>query len=193
VVGVLWPLVPIHLPTFNLDQTQHVYQGVHVDQEEFQRRIDEIAIFKQVKSGEPAKGRKYTDLEPEMELEFVSYRNPTPICPGCKDTKNPKLNHTYVLENRYRDKKILKSTCPNCKDIVDIRTNTVIPREDKKAVGVYYVAKGLRTAAPGKKLGRPTKTKTHWWNEGNEASTDGKSDAERRAELLDRLQEMRNK
>jgi hypothetical protein len=166
-----------------------------VDQEEFRRRIDEIAIFKEVKTGEPAKGRKYTDLEPEMELQFVAYRNPTPVCPGCNSTNNPVLNHSYIIKHKYRTEspKILKSSCPNCKQVIDIRNNSVVPREEKKMVGVYYVAKGIRTAAPGKKLGRPTKTKTYWWNEGNEASMDGKSDAERRAELLDRLQQMRDK
>lgn len=155
-----------------------------MDKAEFEQRLSEVAVLKEVKIAREPEGARSTDTDPLVELVIDKVLPESQSCEFCKNSCSGHLTHTRSTKTQ-----LWKTTCVTCKKNINLETRTVIEPDQ----GVNYVAKGLRVAAPGKKLGRPALEKKAWWNEGNEVATDTRSAAERSADFLDRLAAMRNK
>ena len=159
-----------------------------MDKKLFEAWLSEVAVVKQVKLEPLSKGRK-PDAEPVTELIIDHTLPQTRDCGFCEKQCSGRLNHTHALDKKtYR--KAWITTCDTCKKRVDLATGKVIPPGNN--TGVYYQARGLRTAGPGKTLGR--KPKQAFWNEPVRIFTEAEAEEHRsrHAGMLDRLAQLRD-
>jgi len=159
-----------------------------VDPKEFDTRLREVAILKEVKLARDPQGSRIVDEDPATEMMVDRTLPETRPCAYCDRSCTTCMNHVYMLDKKsYRRKWVTQ--CDTCKKKVDLTTGQVI---NPKGVGVNYISQGIRIPKPGAKLGRPRKD---FWNEPVKIFTEdqAREQESRRAELLDRLQEMRNK
>ena len=100
------------------------------------------------------------------------------------------MNHAYTIDKKAY-KRSWTTQCDTCKKKVDLVTKQVIENPNS-GKGIYYIARGLRKAKPGNKLGRPRKD---FWNEPVQVFTEEQAEEQRarHADMLDRLAALRNK
>lgn len=173
-----------------------------MDQKQFETWLSTVAEWHKPKPNDTAarvsRVQNETHAQTGPEIKRITYAQDQ-LCEWCKQ-KGTCQN--YKKYTRVCDPKTFVTfwrwVCGTCNKIYNPQTQEL---GNQNGVGIYYRARGLRTAKPGNKLGRPPKPK--WWNEGppvvrNTESTAGTiinhsaSDAQgRRAELLDRLEAMR--
>lgn len=159
-----------------------------MDPKEFDTRLREVAVLKEVKLARDPQGSRIVDEEPPTEMMVQHFIPETRPCAYCDRSCTTCLNHVYTLDKKkYRRGWVTQ--CDTCKKKVDLKTGQLT---NSQGVGRNYISQGLRTASPGTKLGRPRKD---FWNEPVKIFTEeqAREQEARRAELLDRLQEMRNK
>jgi hypothetical protein len=157
-----------------------------VDQEEFETRLREVAVLKQVKLARDPQGSTWVDAEPATELAIQHVLPQTRACEYCDRTCTGCMNHAHVL-NKKTYRRDWVTQCDTCKRKVDLETKQVIV---PPATGVNYVSKGIRMPKPGNRLGRPRKD---FWNEPVQIFTEEQARDHylKRADLLDRLETLR--
>lgn len=158
-----------------------------MDKQEFETRLREVAVLKQVKLARDPQGSRIVDEDPAMEQVIDHTLPATRPCAYCDRSCTTCMNHAFMLDKKsYR--RVWLTQCDTCKKKVDMKNACLVA----PVTGVNYVNKGIRIARPGKELGRPRKD---FWNEPVKIFTEdqAREQESRRADLLDRLQEMRNK
>lgn len=158
-----------------------------MDPKEFDTRLREVAVLKEVKLARDPQGSRIVDEDPATEMMVDHVLPATRPCAYCDRSCNTCLNHVYTLDKK-KYRRVWVTQCDTCKKKVDLKTGQLVI----SATGVNYISKGIRIPQPGKELGRPRKD---FWNEPVKIFTEeqAREQEARRAELLDRLQEMRNK
>jgi hypothetical protein len=159
-----------------------------VDKQEFQTRLSRVAVLKQVKVARDPQGSRMVDADAPTELAVDRTLPETRPCAYCDRSCTTCMNHVYMLDKKeYRRTWITQ--CDTCKKKVNLETGQVLNPE---AAGVNYISRGLRTAKPGNKLGRPRKD---FWNEPVQIFTEeqAREMSLKQAGILDRLSELRNK
>lgn len=159
-----------------------------MDKKLFEAWLAEVAVLKQTRLAPDLHGWR-DGSEPLTQLTIDHVKPQTRPCKFCDQQCSGCLNHSFTLDKKiYR--KIWITTCDTCKKRVDLATGKII--QPANNTGVYYQARGLRTAGPGKTLGR--KPKQAFWNEPVKIYTEEEA-AEirlRHAGMLDRLAQLRD-
>lgn len=134
-----------------------------MDPKEFQVRLAEVAVLKEVKlAREPLHGGYSKNKQEPLTEMVIDYTLPqTRPCEHCTNECSGQMNITYRQQSKLSTMRQLSISCGTCKKKIDPDTGKPI---EVKPVGTNYVAQGLRVASPGKKLGRPSKLP--WWNQG---------------------------
>jgi len=159
-----------------------------VDKTLFRTWLAEVAVLKEVKLARDPQGSRIVDEEPPTELVIDHTLPQTRPCAYCDRSCTSCMSHVHTLDRKtYRRTWITQ--CDTCKRKVDLKTGQVII---PPAAGANYVAKGIRVPKPGNKLGRPRKD---FWNEPVQIFTEeeAREHSLKRAGILDRLNELRNK
>ena len=159
-----------------------------MDKQEFETRLAQVAVLKEVKLARDPQGSRIVDEDPATEQVIDHTLPKTRPCVYCDKSCTTCMNHVYTLDKKsYR--RAWVTQCDTCKKRVDLKTGQLaIPA----ATGVNYISKGIRIAKPGKELGRPRKD---FWNEPVKIFTEdeAREHSLTRAGILDRLNELRNK
>ena len=162
-----------------------------MDQQQFETRLREVAVLKQVRLARDPLGSRWVDEEPAMELAIDHTLPRSRPCAYCDQSCTTCMNHTLKLvgNNQHNTRREWITQCDTCKKKVDLTTGKVIPPQ---ATGSNYVAQGLRKAKPGNRLGRPRKD---FWNEPVKIYTEDEAReiSLKHAGMLDRLAQLRNK
>jgi hypothetical protein len=159
-----------------------------VDQQEFETRLREVAVLKQVKIARDPQGSRLVDEDPPMELVIDHILPPTRPCAYCDRSCTTCMNHVFMLDKKqYR--RAWVTQCDTCKKKVDLKNGCLI---NPQAAGVNYISQGIRVAKPGNRLGRPRKD---FWNEPVKIFTEDEARemSLKQAGMLDRLAALRNK
>ena len=162
-----------------------------MDQQEFETRLREVVVLKEVKLARDPQGSRPVDDEPATEFVVDQIIPQTRPCAYCDQSCTTCMNHTMKLvgNNRHNTRREWITQCDTCKKKVDLATGKIIPPQ---ATGANYVAQGLRKAKPGNQLGRPRKD---FWNEPVKIFTEDEAReiSLKHAGILDRLANLRNK
>ena len=160
-----------------------------MDKQQFETRLREVAVLKQIKLARDPQGSRIVDEEPATEFVIDHVLPATRPCAYCDRSCTTGMNHTSKLVNRYNTRREWITQCDTCKKKVDLATGKIIP---PPATGANYVAQGLRKAKPGNQLGRPRKD---FWNEPVKIYTEDEAReiSLKHAGILDRLANLRNK
>jgi len=159
-----------------------------VDQEEFKSRLREVAVLKQVKIARDPQGSRLVDADAPTEFVIDHTLPETRPCAYCDRSCTTCMNHVFMLDKQqYR--RAWVTQCDTCKKKVDLKNGCLI---NPSGAGVNYISRGLRTAKPGNRLGRPRKD---FWNEPVQIFTEeqAREMSLKQAGILDRLSELRNK
>ena len=159
-----------------------------MDKQEFETRLAEVAVLKQVKLARDPQGSRLVDEEPATEFVIDHVLPATRPCTYCDKSCTTCMNHVYMLDKKSY-KRDWVTQCDTCKKKVDLKNGCLVAPQN---AGVNYIARGLRTAGPGAKLGRPRKD---FWNEPVKIFTEdeAREHSLKRADMLDRLANLRNK
>lgn len=161
-----------------------------MDPKEFDTRLREVAVLKEVKLARDPVGSRLVDEDPATEMMIQHLIPETRPCVYCDKSCTTCMNHSFMLDKKIY-KRVWITQCETCKKKVDLKTGKVIENPNN-GLGVNYVARGLRTAGPGNRLGRPRKD---FWNEPVKIFTEEQAREHelKRADMLDRLANLRNK
>lgn len=160
-----------------------------MDQKKFEEWLNTIGNWERVKpSNGPGLPRPDLHDEPSPDIKLLTL-HVTTNCKVCHDTKDCQVIQRLIKQPATRSQPAhWTGFCETCKKRFDPRTGQMV--ESKK-----FVKQGLRQASPGKRLGRPSK-QSEFMRECNEIaqnlkSTQPQDPMVRRAELLDRLEQLR--